>query len=170
MKSRLIQIILRSMIAPAVEPTLRSGSIKAVKAYIQAVKVARLALMGLFGIGAFAAVLVTGVCLLIFGAVGLLPIDPQMVALIILIVGAVMTLVSGIALYMMLSQKRWLAASRAYEMMEAVMAPWPDSIPPNPADVFRGNGPKLFEREKHEIRQSSPVPPVANVPVSAPGA
>jgi hypothetical protein len=150
MKMSLTQTILRSFLAPMAEPGLRAGSIKAVKAYIKTVKAARLAFMGLFGIGAFAAVLISGICLVIAGIVGLLPITAQAVAIILLVIGAIMAIGSSVALTMILNQKRWLQASKSYELMEAVIAPWPDSIPPKASVVLSGQGPKVFGKRTHE--------------------
>ncbi|HVK62021.1 MAG TPA: phage holin family protein [Bdellovibrionales bacterium] len=163
MKNSLIQVALRSLIAPILEKPVRSGSLKAVKAYVQTVQVARMALMGLFGVGAFMAILVAGIFFLIFGGVGMLPIEPRTMAMIMLITGAVLAVVGGIALAMILSQRRWLEMSRSYDLMEAALAPWPNSVPPDPRDVLKGKGPKLYNKRD---RSTINAPMVGNEPAT----
>lgn len=165
----LLKMIMGSLIEPWVEPRVRAGSIKAVKAYLQAIKIARYAVMGLFGLGAFAAILVTGILLLIMGVVGLLPVDPRAVAWTATIIGAILTIAALVGAFILFSQRRWLQMSKSYELMDAVLSPWPSVIPPNPADVLKGEGPKgALRKEAPAPVVITPEAPVAVPPVDAP--
>ena len=139
MINRLMNTAFGAIIHQLIKGKVRNGSIQAVKGYIQAVKFARLALMGLFGVGAAAAILVAGIFLMITGIIGLLPIDPNTVAMIILAMGGVLTLISVIGFFLVFSQKRWLEMSKSYELMDAALAPWDGMLPPNPVEVMKGH-------------------------------
>lgn len=134
--------IFRVIVEPFLRPRIKKGSVQAVKGYVTAVKFGRYAVMGLFGLGAFAAILVVGLFMAIVGAIGLLPVEAETVALTTLIIGLVLFIGAGIGALMLFSQRRWLKMSKSYEMMDAVLSPWPSMMPPNPRDVLRGYGPK----------------------------
>ena len=136
--NRMMNMAFGAVIRHFLQQKIRGGSIRAVKAYIQGVKYARLAVMGLFGIGAVSAVLVAGIVLTIVGIVGLLPIETTTMAWTILIIGLILTAVTGIGLAMGFKQKRWLELSRSHELMDTVLKPWPGVLPPNPLDSFKG--------------------------------
>lgn len=125
---------------------VRRGSIRAVKGYIQGVRFLRLGIMGLFGLGAFASVLVAGIILVVLGIVGLLPISSLAMAITVLVIGVVLACGSGLGSYFLFSQKRWLEASRSYELIDAALAPWPGMMPPNPLDILKGEGPRSDAR------------------------
>ena len=150
MVDKMIAMVLRSYYGEILRRKIRAGSIKAVKTYLQAIKFARLTLMGLFGLGALASVLVAGIVLVVVGIIGLLPIAAASMAIAILVFGALLTAVAGVALGLLFSQRRWLEMSRSHEMIEAVTAPWPGMLPPNPVDVIRSG-----HEEKDEERISA---------------
>lgn len=169
MKNTIKDEIFRTIVEPFLAPRIKKGSIQAVKGYVTAVKFGRYALMGLFGLGAFSAILVVGLFMAIVGAIGLLPVEPETVALTTLIIGLVLFIGAGIGALMMFSQRRWLKMSKSYEMMDAVLSPWPSMIPPNPKDVVKGYGPKgeldmatrRVERE-HAAHAAATPSPVSN--------
>ncbi|MEK7358175.1 MAG: phage holin family protein [Bdellovibrionota bacterium] len=140
--SRITDEIFKMIVEPFLRPRIKRGSIKAIKGYVTGVKFARFAAMGLFGLGVYSALFVVGFFLLVFGAVGLLPIEAETVAWTALIVGAVLFIASSIGAIIAFSQRRWLTMSKSYEMMDAVLSPWPTMMPPNPKAVVRGLGPK----------------------------
>lgn len=116
---------------------IRHGSIQTVKFYIKSVRFARLGLVGLIGLGAISALFVAGVVLTIVGIIGVLPLEPATRAIMVLVIGVLLTAIVGIGLALTLSQKRWLELSKSYELMDAALAPWPGPLPPNPAEVIR---------------------------------
>lgn len=139
MVNRIMNMALGAVIGQLLKQRIRNGSIQAVKGYIQLVKAVRTVAIALVAIGAAAAVIVAGVLLTVVGLVGLLPVDPNTVAIIILCIGLVMTLVAGIGVYGFFNEKRWLEMSKAYELMDAALAPWDGILPPNPMDVVKGH-------------------------------
>lgn len=139
MLNRLMNMALGAVIGQLLKQKVRNSSIQAVKAYIQLVKGARAVAMALVAIGAVAAVIVAGVILTVVGLVGLLPIEPNTVALIILCIGVVMTLTASFFVYGAFREKHWLEMSKAYDMMDVALAPWNGILPPNPMDVLKGN-------------------------------
>jgi hypothetical protein len=138
MLNRIMNMALGAVIGQLLKQKIRNSSIQAVKSYIQLVKGARAIAMALVAIGAVAAVIVAGIMLTVVGLVGLLPVDPNTVAIIILCIGLVMTLAAGIAVYGFFNEKRWLEMSKAYDLMDAALAPWDGILPPNPVDVVKG--------------------------------
>lgn len=136
--NRLFNLAFGAVIQHVVKQKVREGSIKAVKAYISAVKGARLALMGLTALGVTASILVSGIVLMIIGLVGLFTLNANSFAITMLVIGAVLTLLVAIGFALMFSQKRWLELSKSYELMDAVLAPWPGVLPPNPLNVVKG--------------------------------
>ncbi len=157
MLERFMNTAFGALIGQMVKERIRRGSIQAVKGYIQGVNVARYALMGLFGIGAVSAILVTGLLLVIIGIVGLLPIEATSMAITLLVIGLVLALVSGIGLIIAFNQKRWLEMSKSYELMDAVLAPWPGVLPPNPMEVVKGHKP--VSRDSGVYDPTTPVMP-----------
>lgn len=148
--------IFNDVVEPYLAPRIRKGSIKAVKGYLASVDVARKIAISAFGIGAVAGVMVTGIILMLIAVVGLLPLDPHAVLIGILVVGALMTIGSALIAYSGFAQKRWLKMSKSYELMEAALGEWDNSlIPPNPRDVM-----------KRETRDPAPAPDI--VPASRP--
>ena len=139
MLDRLMNMALGAVIGQLLKQRIRNGSIQAVKGYIQLVKGVRMAAIALVAIGAAAAVIVAGIILTVVGLVGLLPVDPNTVAIIILCIGLVMTVGAGIGVYGFFNEKRWLEMSKAYDLMDAALAPWDGILPPNPMDVLKGH-------------------------------
>lgn len=140
---------------------IREGSIKLVKGYITAVKGVRLAALGIFVLGVAAAVLVTGLVLMIVGLVQLLPVGATTMAVTVLVIGFLLALVAGVGLGLLFSEKRWLRASRSYELMDAVLAPWPGVLPPNPVEIIWGHPQAHVEQvaPAPEQAKKTPAPP-----------
>lgn len=138
MLNRLLNMAIDAFLTQVLEPRIREGSIKAVKGYITAVKGVRLGLLALFALGLAGAVLVSGIVLTVVGLVGLMPIDVNAMAVSILVIGVLLSLIAGIGIAMVFNQRRWLEMSKSYELMDAVLSPWPGMLPPNPIDVMRG--------------------------------
>ncbi len=140
---------------------IRRGVLKAAHAYIEAVRIARLAVLGIFGIGVFAALLVSGFFTAVFGVLALMPLEARTVAKIAVGAGLVLSIGSGVALIIIFSQKRWLKASRAYEVMEAATSPWLGSLPPKPREIFNSGGDSLpsesFTPERREAGESGRI-------------
>ena len=91
-----------------------------------------------FGIGAVAGVAVVGIVLMIVAIIGLLPIDPQAALISILVLGAVMTSVAGFLAYKGFAEKKWLEMSKSYELMDAALGKWDNSlVPPDPREVMK---------------------------------
>jgi hypothetical protein len=114
---------------------IRSGSIRAVKLYIQTVNVLRVSALALFAAGLVGSLLVAGIVLIVVGIVGLLPIEPWAMATALIVIGAVLAIGTGIMISQTFSEKRWLEASNSYELMEAALGPWETALPPNPLDL-----------------------------------
>lgn len=150
--NRIMNMMFGAFVGRFLKEKIRRGSIQALKGYLQAIKVVRLGLLGLFGLGAVAAVLVSGIVLTIVGIVALLPISTTAMAITVLVIGLLFALGSGIGLMMGFSQKRWLEMSKSYELMDAVLAPWPGMLPPNPVDVVKGRAPV-----RHNYAASTPT-------------
>ncbi|MES2964683.1 MAG: phage holin family protein [Bdellovibrionota bacterium] len=165
--------VFRNIVEPFLRPRIKKGSIQAVKGYVTAVKFGRYAVMGLFGLGAFAALFVVGLFMAIIGAIGLLPVEAETVALTTLIIGLVLFVGAGIGALLLFNQRRWLTMSKSYEMMDAVLSPWPSMMPPNPKDVMNGYGPKgeldfATRRVEREHIQTQPPVPTAYVSPEVP--
>lgn len=135
---RLLNMAFGAVLGHLLKQRIRSGSIQAVKGYIQLIKAARTLVIGLVVAGGAAGVLIGGVLLMVVGLVGLLPVDPNTVAIIILCIGGVITALSAFGFYAFFSEKRWLEMSKAYDLMDAALAPWDGVLPPNPVDVVKG--------------------------------
>lgn len=145
--------IFKDVVEPYLAPRIRKGSINAVKGYLTSVDVARKIAISAFGIGAVAGVMVTGVVLMLIAIVGLLPLDPHAVLIGILVAGALMTTASAVIAYRGFNEKRWLKMSKSYELMEAALGEWDNSlVPPNPRDVMKG-----------ETRTPAPAPDIGPV-------
>ena len=132
---------------------IRRGSIQAVKTYIQAVKAARLGLMGLIALGAVAAIFVSGIVLTIVGVVTLCPLQPWAASVILIGIGILFMAGTAFGIYGVFKEERWLEKSKSYELMDAVLAPWPGVLPPNPIDVFRNTSLGAVFLEKLEQQQ-----------------
>lgn len=148
MIKKLLEHFINQVVVPYLEPRLRTGSIKAAKAYIEAVRLTRTLVLRGFVIGSLSAILITGVLMLIFGVLALLPLMPQVIPIVAIVLGTLFAGSTGIGFYIFFREKNWLTVSKAYEVMEAATAPWESEIkPPNPLAVFRGEGPHghLFE-------------------------
>lgn len=140
MLNRIISYAVEAVLTQVLQQRIRDGSILAVKGYITAIKGLRMAFLGLFGLGVASAVLVVGVALALVGAMALLPIGPTGFAISLLAIGLILSLLAGIGLGLLFSQRRWLEVSRSYELMDAVLQPWPGLLPPNPVDILKGRG------------------------------
>lgn len=136
MLNRLMRALLFDVYQKYFFRKVRRGSIQAVKGYIQAVRFLRLGLMGILVLACLSALMVTGLLLAIIGTLGLFPISDQARAISILLIGVLLVIIPGIVFLMMFTERRWLEASKSYELMDAVLAPWPDTVPPNPLDVI----------------------------------
>lgn len=148
------------VIVPYLEPRMRTGSIKAAKAYLEGVRFARLLVMRGFMIGSLSAILITGVLMLVFGILALLPLMPQVIPIVAIVLGTLFAGTTGFGFYVFFKEKNWLAATKAYEVMDAVTAPWESEVtPPNPLAVLRGEGPKgnLFEQTAEEKRAGEDI-------------
>lgn len=160
MKSVFDQIF-NDIVEPYLAPRIRRGSIKAVKGYLASVEVARKIAITAFGIGAVAGIMVTGVILMLIAIVGLLPLDPQAVLIGVLVVGTLMTAGSAFVAYRGFAERRWLKMSKSYELIEAALGEWDNSlVPPNPRDVMK--------RGQTAAPTRSPVTAPDIVPVSRP--
>jgi hypothetical protein len=172
MVNRFMNMAFGAIVGQMLKHKIREGSIKAVKGYIEVVKYARLGVLGLFGLGAVAALLISGIVLMVIGVVGLLPIEATTAAIVLLVVGALLTLLVGVGLYMAFQQSRWLEVSRSYELMDTVLAPWPGVLPPNPMEVVKGNlhvPPAPSRQELREAREAElRAQEMARKPMAAP--
>lgn len=153
--NRLLNLALSAIVGDLLKAKVREGSIKALKAYLMAIKGLRFGVMGLVALGVTASILVSGLVLMIIGLVGLFTLNSNSFSISVLVIGALMTLATGIGFALLFSQRRWLELSKSYELMDAVLAPWPGSLPPNPVDVFKGN-PIPVEEEVTVARPSEP--------------
>lgn len=151
MLNRYLNMAFGAVIGHFLKDKIRRGSIKAVKAYIQIVSFLRLGLLGIFGLGVAAAVLVSGIVLVVVGIIGLLPIEATSAAVSILVIGLLFSIGAGIGLIMLFSQKRWLEMSKSYELMDSVLAPWPGHLPPNPIAVVKGQAPTHREEMRPDL-------------------
>ena len=149
MFNRIMSMALSAVLGQVIEQRVRKGSIVAVKNYIQLVRIARMATLGLVGLSVAAAILVAGILLVVVGIVGLLPIEPNTVAIILLSIGGLLTLVAAAGFGFAFSEKRWLEVSKAYELMDVALGPWDGMLPPNPLEVLRQND---------SAKQSVPAP------------
>jgi hypothetical protein len=155
--NRLFDHFFNQVIIPYLEPRVRTGSIKAAKAYLQAVKVARKLVIGGFVIGTLSTFLIVGVLMALFGVLALLPLQPQVVPIVAIVLGALFSLSTGIGFYVFFREKTWLKITKSYDVMEAVTAPWESEVmPPNPMAVLRGEGPHgvLFDEEESSKRHT----------------
>jgi hypothetical protein len=141
MINRLMNMMFGAFIGRFLKDKVQRGSIMAVKGYLQAVRVARLSLMGLFGVGAVSSLLVCGVVLVIVGIVGLLPITATAMSVTILVIGLLLSLSTAIGLIIAFNEKRWLKMSKSYELMDSVLTPWSGVLPPNPMEVVKREAP-----------------------------
>lgn len=152
MMIRLLNMAFGAVLGQLLKQRIRSGSIQAVKGYIQLVKAMRTLVIGLVVAGGAAGVLIGGILLTVVGLVGLLPVDPNTVAIIVASIGGVLTLVAGIGFYTFFNEKRWLEMSKAYDLMDAALAPWDGVLPPNPMDVVKGRAHVPVSPSAEEIR------------------
>ena len=155
MLNRVVNMAFGAVLGKFVHDQMRKGSIKAVKQYIEIIRVSRMAAMALVGVAAVAAVLVAGIVLMIVGIIGLLPIEPNAVAWSVLGFGVLLTVIAGVGVGLAFSEKRWLEASKAYEMMDLALSPWEGLVPPNPTSVFRAQAKPVTK-----VRVNVPVPHV----------
>ena len=88
--------------------------------------------MGLSALSMLSAVFVSGIILLVLGLIALIPLAAANFQIVLLSVGALLTILSGTAVFLGFSEKRWLELSKSYEMMDAVLGPWEGLTPPNP--------------------------------------
>ena len=168
MLNRILSMALSAVLGQVIEQRVRKGSIAAVKNYIQLVRLARMATLGLVGLSVAAAVLVAGILLVVVGIVGLLPIEPNTVAIILLSVGALLTLIAAIGFGFAFNEKRWLEVSKAYELMDVALGPWDGILPPNPLEILlQQDSPKPTVPAPSEARIESRLMPIEEPKASA---
>lgn len=139
MFSRLLKALFMQIYTRFFETKVRRGSLQAVRGYIKAVEYVRLGLIGLVALGATAALLVSGVILLLMGLLALAPLEPTTLAVLTSGIGIVFILIAGIMMAIVFSQKRWLEMSRSYDLLDIALSPWPNAVPPNPLKVIRSH-------------------------------
>lgn len=137
MFSRVLGFIFKNLYMRFFQAKVRRGSLKAVRGYVKSVEMVRLGLIGLVALGAAAAIFIVGIVLAVTGFMALAPVDPRAMALTALIVGVLLAAIAGVIMVLVFNQKRWLRLSRAYDLMEAALAPWPGSVPPNPLHIIK---------------------------------
>ena len=137
MINQLLTMLFMKYVGRFLEGSIRKNSIRAVKTYVEAVGMVRLSFIFAMQVSIATSILVAGFILMVVGIVDLFPIDPRMAAMAAFGVGAVLVIASALGIYVAFSEKRWLRVSKSYELMEAVTAPWPGMIPPNPLDIIR---------------------------------
>lgn len=131
--TKLFDHFISRILVPYLEPRLRTGSIKAAKAYLEAVRLARSLVLRGFVIGSFSAILITGVLMLIFGVLALLPLQPQVLPIVAIVLGSLFAGTTGIGFFIFFREKNWLKVSKAYDVMDVVTTPWErELLPPNP--------------------------------------
>lgn len=154
MKSILNQIF-DDVVEPYLAPRIKRGSIKAVKGYVSAVKVAREIALAAFGLGAVAGILVTGLILVVVGIIGLLPITTQAMLISLIVIGLAMLAVSGFLVYDGAKEKNWLEWTKANSLIAAVTSDWENSlIPPDPRAVMAGRTPDRGRDQARAAAQS----------------
>lgn len=158
--NRLFNSAFGAVISQLVKQKIREGSIKAVKAYITVVKNVRFAVMGVAALAALSSILVTGAVLAIVGLIGLIPMELRTFSIVVLVVGLLLAILSGVAFGVLFSQKRWLELSKSYDLMNAVLTPWPGVLPPNPLDVVKTGAaiePDNYEAAAREMATTGDV-------------
>ena len=151
----LVDQIFNDVVTPYLEPRIKRTSIKAVKGYIKGVAVARKIALTSYGIGAAAAVLVSGIVLMVVAIIGLLPINPQAALISLLVLGAVMTAVAAFIAYQGFAEKKWLEMSKSHEMMEAVLKPWPTAYSvPDPRKILQSESAQRSYDENRNLQTS----------------
>jgi len=132
-----IEAAIEMLVAHFFGAAIRRRSIQAVRAYVQGVKYARTGVFAIFGLGLLAALMISGVVLMVIGIVELLPLTPIAMALSYLAMGFLMAFISLTIVIHFFREKRWLAVSRSFELIDAVLEPWPGALPPNPLEVIK---------------------------------
>lgn len=148
MMSKFFAHFINQVLVPYLEPRMRTGSIKAAKAYLEAVRLARSLVLRGFILGSLSSILIAGLLMLVFGVLALLPLYPQVVPIVAIVLGALFAGTTGIGFSIFFREKNWMKVTKAYDVMEAVTAPWENEVvPPNPFAVFKGEGPhgNLFD-------------------------
>jgi hypothetical protein len=148
MINQLINMLFMKYVGRFIEGSIRKNSIKAVKGYVQTVGLVRLSFLFAMQVSIATSILVAGLILMAVGIFDLFPLDPRMAAIASFVGGAILFVGSGIGLYLSFSEKRWLKVSKSYELMEAVTAPWPGMMPPNPFDIINAQPEKSPKVEK----------------------
>jgi len=156
MFSRLLRTLFMQIYSRFFQAKVRRGSLQAVRGYIKAVEYVRLGLMGLAALGATAALLVSGVILLLMGLLALVPMEPTTFAVLTSGIGIVFILIAGIMMAIVFSQKRWLEMSRSYDLLDVALSPWPNAVPPNPLKVIRSHRKEEeYESRLERVRRAS---------------
>jgi hypothetical protein len=127
----LVDQVFHEIITPFLEPRIKKNSLKAVKGYVKTIQGLRVVAISLYSASAIAAVMVSGIVLMIVAIVGLLPIDPRAALIGLLVLGAIMTGVAAFLTVGAFKEQVWLEKSKANDLMEATLKPWetPFSVP-----------------------------------------
>ncbi len=153
----LVDQLFHEVITPFLEPRIKKNSLKAVKAYVKTIQGLRATAISLFGLSAIAAVIVTGVLLMVIAVVGLLPIDPRSALIAMLVVGVLLTAAGSFLAYGAFKEDIWLEKTKAGDLIEAAMKPWetPYSIP-DPRKIFGGESSSPSNRSASIERVPAP--------------
>lgn len=98
--------------------SLQLLKIQVAKSYLHGVRLARLSVIGLMGLGLIVALIALGVLLLHAGLFILLPWSLAAKAGLGMVLGLVYVILGGVALRMAVDEKTWLAKSGAVDMLE----------------------------------------------------
>ncbi len=136
---------------------VRLRGLKAVRAYVAAVGKARVGAMALVGLIAAVSLAVAGLVLAVGALIAMIPMSESALRVTTLVIGAALLAIGGVAFAMAFSQRRWLEASRSYELMGAVIEPVPSalSVPKNLARAIKREPTVHVPRETIEPRASS---------------
>ncbi len=102
---------------------MRSGAIKAVRGYIQAVKTIRQITLGVSGLSLVVSLFTAGVTLLLVGLISFIPMSAKSASWVLTIAGLIVALAGFLVLRAVFKEQRWLELSKSYDLMEAVVEP-----------------------------------------------
>jgi hypothetical protein len=119
--NRILSFALGPLISRLIRSKMRNSSIRAVRSYIVAVRTARLFVLGIFGLGVAASVLVSGLVLVLMGVLSLDPV-PVNLPVALISTGVCLVVIATIVISIIFSQERWLKFSKSYELIETVLS------------------------------------------------
>ena len=155
---RYMQYAISLVAKPILAEHARLNGLKAVRLYIATIGKVRIGAMAAVGGIAALSLLVCGFVLFIGGLLAVLGVSGQALAWTALIIGAILTIAAIAGYFIGFSERRWLEASRSYELMNALVdpVPSPKAVPKNIAAAFKGEPTEHVPRSRIQPHYNPP--------------